>query len=75
MERLKGVQVCERERESTQQQNMNMNEGILCPLCSLYCVINLQILLPSISGCYLFLQEGGGDSTCLDALHIICSTF
>lgn len=63
-----------RERGSTQQQNMNMNEGILCPLCSLCCVINLQILLPSISGCYPFLQQREGDS-CLDAFHIICLTF
>ncbi len=36
-----------REREGTQQQNMNMKEEILCPLCLLCCVINLQILLPS----------------------------
>lgn len=64
-----------KERESTQQQNMNMNEWIHCSLLSLCCVINLQILLPSVSGCYPSSEQGEGDSTRLDALHIICLTF
>lgn len=33
---------------------MNMKEGILCPLCLLCCIINLQIVLPSIKGCNPF---------------------
>lgn len=52
--KTKGVQ----QREGTQQQNMNMKEAFLCPLCLLCCVINLQILLPSKSRHKPFCNKG-----------------
>lgn len=37
---------------------MNMKEAFLCPLCLLFCVINLQILLPSKSRHKPFCNKG-----------------
>lgn len=46
----------EYKREYTAAENMK--EEILCPLYLLWGVINLQILLPSISGCNPFCSKG-----------------
>lgn len=56
-EMLKGEQESKKEREGTQQQNMNMKEEILCPLCLYCCVINLQIVLPFVSWCNPFCNK------------------